>query len=435
MVAFFTPVGSIALSLLLQINPAGEKSITSWEQVNDALAIPLFQDDLLWDDPGAEIGPRLGWPRESKTNTQSSFRLYPGPDLRILGARPYSLTLYLLDEKPDRISMVFANKGDFDKIQVLEMRAARMSDATPSERREIERQLKNLDKDLANAIDADAESIRKKLSELFGSPTRGVIGQGSGMRERVERWDWNGHAFILSTQDGEYAALRILPKEVAESSGRPERTNRIDLMNRIGENVEKREQGDVVIRQIPMVNQGPKGYCVPATWERYLRYVGVPADMYLLAMAGQTKMGGGTQVGQVAASAENYLRQAGRRSERIGNSLEPRDLARVIDRGLPIMWTMYLVEPLNDQITKRSAARQTVTDWSDWTTTTLIPARTAAREIKVNRDDGHVCMIIGYNATTGEIAISDSWGPAFEERWITLEEAKAISQGDLRVIR
>jgi hypothetical protein len=43
-------------------------------------------------------------------------------------------------------------------------------------------------------------------------------------------------------------------------------------------------------------------------------------------------------------------------------------------------------------------------------------------------------MIIGYNRETGEIAISDSWGPEFAERWLTLEEAEAISQGSVTSI-
>jgi hypothetical protein len=40
-------------------------------------------------------------------------------------------------------------------------------------------------------------------------------------------------------------------------------------------------------------------------------------------------------------------------------------------------------------------------------------------------------MIIGYNKKTNELAITDSWGPNYAERWITVEEAQAISQGIL----
>ncbi len=41
--------------------------------------------------------------------------------------------------------------------------------------------------------------------------------------------------------------------------------------------------------------------------------------------------------------------------------------------------------------------------------------------------DGHICLIIGYNKKTGEIAISDSWGPHFAERWIQASQAQRVS--------
>ena len=40
-------------------------------------------------------------------------------------------------------------------------------------------------------------------------------------------------------------------------------------------------------------------------------------------------------------------------------------------------------------------------------------------------------LIIGYNATTNEIAISDSWGQIAAERWMYAGTAAKISQGDL----
>ncbi|HEX4140343.1 MAG TPA: hypothetical protein VHY09_08350 [Candidatus Methylacidiphilales bacterium] len=43
-------------------------------------------------------------------------------------------------------------------------------------------------------------------------------------------------------------------------------------------------------------------------------------------------------------------------------------------------------------------------------------------------------MIIGYNAKTREIAISDSWSKEFAIRWMTLAEANAINEGQTFVI-
>ena len=44
-------------------------------------------------------------------------------------------------------------------------------------------------------------------------------------------------------------------------------------------------------------------------------------------------------------------------------------------------------------------------------------------------------MIIGYNTQTDELAISDSWGPGYAERWITVKEAQDISANELAYVQ
>jgi hypothetical protein len=43
-------------------------------------------------------------------------------------------------------------------------------------------------------------------------------------------------------------------------------------------------------------------------------------------------------------------------------------------------------------------------------------------------------LITGYNQATGEIAVSDSWGSAYNERWISAKQAEQVSQGHLYLI-
>jgi hypothetical protein len=43
-------------------------------------------------------------------------------------------------------------------------------------------------------------------------------------------------------------------------------------------------------------------------------------------------------------------------------------------------------------------------------------------------------MIVGYNKITGEVAVSDSWGPEYEERWFLGVVATQVSQGTMTVI-
>jgi hypothetical protein len=46
----------------------------------------------------------------------------------------------------------------------------------------------------------------------------GFGGGDSDTRERVLRWDWQGHAFLLSSPRDAYLALRIVPTAFATSA-------------------------------------------------------------------------------------------------------------------------------------------------------------------------------------------------------------------------
>jgi hypothetical protein len=56
--------------------------------------------------------------------------------------------------------------------------------------------------------------------------------------------------------------------------------------------------------------------------------------------------------------------------------------------------------------------------------------------IKAVPTNSHVRLIVGYNATLGEIAFVDSnSGPNTSRvKWCTLEEAQAISQNDMNIV-
>ena len=45
-------------------------------QLNELLGLELWTDTNLWDDAPQEVAYRLNWPQESKTKSQSSFRVY-----------------------------------------------------------------------------------------------------------------------------------------------------------------------------------------------------------------------------------------------------------------------------------------------------------------------------------------------------------------------
>ncbi len=406
--------------ILFAVGSLSQVAAATFEELNAAFSIPLWADDNLWDDDVSVVATRLGWPEESKTSTDSSYRKYPDSSAVVLGSRPYSLALYGENSLVSRLSIMFANKGDSMKSDLP------TGDARTS--RETKQQIKGFKTD----IQKDSATIAGLLSSLLGPPATDRFGQGSQTRESVQRWDWNGHAILLAAPREEYVALRILPVEAANLQGKA-RIPDAELRARLLSRIEKRSNGDVILRDIPMVDQGPKGYCAPATWERVMRYMGIPADMYVLAMAGNTEAGGGTDIAAIVTGAREAVTRGGRRLDPENGKISTKNVAKYVDRGLPMMWGMYSMEAVNDELNTRLVQRKSMSGPESWRKS-LDPARKAAKKIPVDSKRGHMCMIIGYNEKSGEIAVSDSWGPEFAERWMTEEEANAVSQGQLMVI-
>jgi hypothetical protein len=150
-------------------------------------------------------------------------------------------------------------------------------------------------------------------------------------------------------------------------------------------------------------------------------------------MAGQSGAGGGTSVVAIANGAKDAVSRGGRKIESFSGKLEPGTVDKYIDRGLPIMWAMFSTKQYNELANARTKERQGMTDPVAWKKA-VMDGRKGQKPLQPNRDEGHVCMIVGYNKLTGEIAVSDSWGPAYEERWILGVEATQVSQGSMMVI-
>ena len=401
----------------------------TYQAINNMVGTKLLADDSIWDDADSDLARRMRLRLEGRTLTQASFRSYPNRSESLFGCRPYSVALYSENGKPTYISMVFVNKGDFYAEH-------QGGDQTFGSERRKKGALRasDIDRMFKKRLKSDGDRISTNVATALGDHKRTVYGKGSSSStERVNRWDWKGHALILAATRGEHVTLRIMPSAVADRQGRSERKFSDKEMRAILKGrLINRDNGDVIVTEIPMVNQGPKGYCVPATWERYLRYMEIQADMYTLAMAGHTRKGGGTSVEAMSNAAQQIVRQSGRSIKKINSKLSIRQVSKAIDTGSPIMWQMKVVPKLNNDITQRFDTRKEVTDWEAWKQS-LKPMRKAASKLRRQDGSGHLCMIIGYNSQTDEIAVSDSWGPAFKERWLTVEEAEAISR-ELQII-
>jgi hypothetical protein len=367
------------------------------------------------------LAQTLGLRPESKTSHGASWRSYAawsGGKFRLFGAMPYSIALYSDGEgNATSLSIVYANKGDFGSTAGFG--ADHFAGGTTSDART-----------LAAAMKRDETTVIDALTSAVGEPRTQRFGEGR-TRRTVSRWDWHGYSFLLSHEDGEYVGLMIVSTEAADGGGRSERIANREIRDRLAAGVNRTENGDVWLSEIPMVDQGPKGYCVPATFERVMRAMGVEADMYLLAMIGGTSAGGGTSVERLMENVDSQVRRKGRRT-RTDNirQLRIRDVKRHIDAGVPVMWTMSSMDEYNRLANENTAARARGGDDAARIATMRERAASLA-DLPVASNRNHICMIIGYNETTQELAVSDSWGPRYELRWVPLEAAQWVSRDRL----
>jgi hypothetical protein len=396
------------------------------------LSFCLKSEEPAKPDFGLPLIPPAGWehttakswaeslqlPVESETKYQSSYRVYIDQGPELLGARPKSISLIASEDHPDQLTIMFANKGDSASTY---LRANAAANASLKDITEIKR-----------LIQADYDILKKNISEQLGKPSTQGFGEAGKAREFPLRWNYQGTAFLLTERPGEYCVVRILPSSSADQGGKTSRISDSAMRERMKNNVVHRPNGDLIIQNIPMVDQGPKGFCVPATYTRVLLYAGVPADLYLLALLGHTDVGGGTSTIAMENSARALAASYGRSITSVSPSLDLSKLETFFEKGIPLTWAMVVDEKLDHDLSSRLRQR-TESDPESWIKT-LAEKRKAARSIKKNLNNGHVCLLIGLNRKTGELATSDSWGPEFAERWITIEEARAISQGDIGAI-
>ena len=108
-----------------------------------------------------------------------------------------------------------------------------------------------------------------------------------------------------------------------------------------------------------------------------------------------------------------------------------RTVSHYVDEGLPLIWALYSSPDYMNRLKELNAARGEGKRGAEWQTQLR-----KMRKIPSSKTGAHVCLIIGYNTSTGEIAVSNSWGPGAEIAWVRFADAAVADQGeDLYVLQ
>jgi len=191
--------------------------------------------------------------------------------------------------------------------------------------------------------------------------------------------------------------------------------------------------GVVEITGVPMRDQGDKGYCVAASCERLLRYLGVPCDMDELArlVAADAEKGASpvimyeslTKIDQRYNMRAKLLKIP--QGYGLGDAASRKEVERAwkadmgkliqehVNQGLPLLWCVVLA-PGETGLSPGSVPRVT-------------PGSIPAVRDQSSAQVGHMRLITGYNAKSGEIIYTDSWGAGHERKVISRAEAEQMT--------
>lgn len=369
--------------------------------LNETIGANLFGETSLWEESPLAVQDRLGIKFEStKANDGEIHSAYV--KAKLCGADAREIKIESKKQKISSLKIVFFNKGDFAKQKGNEWTSS-----------------------MSTKMRKDAKSIHDNISKVLNKPKLRRIGE-SGMKTKACEWINSDTIFHLLYEDKEFIILNIESKTATTSDDKSSDKVR---KKELEKNVERNDNQDVIVK-IPMVNQGDKGYCFPATIERILLYLGIEGiDMHKLADMFKTSAGGGTYLSDAIKPLEKLGRSKGFNVETMG--IDFSKIAKNIDNGIPMAWLMFSTPEYNKHKTTRTTQRENK-DIKDWKKSC---AREKKLKTKINRDTAHICIILGYNKETKEVAVSDSWGGSEDTIfWIPFNSAKMVSQAPALLI-
>ncbi len=274
---------------------------------------------------------------------------------------------------------------------------------------------------------AMSKSLAAKPTRKDANPAGGVLTAGFSWFSQA-----NGFALLehndkaMSGGDREFLRLRIArpnAKGALAASMTHSRGGSAVSAGNLKDNLVKSDNGDVYIGNMPMVDQGDKGYCVAATTQRAFEYYGIGVDMHQIAQLTEADPESGTNPLLMAKALDRIdyrfktrlvtiaLGSPGKMTEvekkrgelYVGKPVDERkflkEVRSFVDSGLPLFWGLMLgMHPEEPQLNPQTTG-------------------------------GHMRLIIGYNDKTHEIIFTDSWGSGHEMKRMTMSNAYKASLG------
>lgn len=284
------------------------------------------------------------------------------------------------------------------------------------------------------------------LSEKLGSKptardTKGAVNI-TGLMWKKERIAWLLESSIgkESKEDGgnpraEFLRIKVASLDAIIAPTTSTGANRFSLRG----NVTITAAGDILIQNVPMVDQGQKGYCAVATLSRLAGYYKIDVDQHEMAQAANSGAHG-TSMDEMEEAFKKNLGKLHLRANKIVNFEERRYIADLraynqmakkagkktfqCDRDGMIANPLYVFQEADKelwaQMKEKNQAFGQFTGKVEEYVKQGIPLCWCLylgmfkEEGLPQTSGGHMRMIIGYNPKTKEILYTDSWGKGHE---------------------
>lgn len=323
----------------------------------------------------------------------------------VFGCIPQQLQAYYKAGALSEIQIVYLEAGNF--YASAEVRALSSKDA----RKAFDKTFSELE-----------NGIEKTLSGLFGPGRRITVGKSQALRSRATEYEAAGLKVRLFAEDDQLVALSLQPAAAPNTA--PNRGAARDTpqarRKSIESNVEKLPNGDVVVQNIPMVEQGNRGYCAIGTLTMLVRYYGLAANVDLIAAKAGYREGdvGNATLQPIYAAC---ARESGLRLQ-TDDRFDFRKAKRLLLRGQPIIVARKL-DRMRDDFHTEFAQRLA----ADPTARLPNPDRNERKKWPNSYSSSHASIITGFNEQRDEVLFTESWGEASRNRRMRIEEMEATA--------
>lgn len=419
---FLRCLAALAIGLAPAAAQVG-KNTTTTNSAGDLT--PVLLDAAAWN---AGAPPGL-WADIGSTGEQTSKELRAlGP---VFGVVPQQVQAFFESGQLQRVEVVFLEAGNFfgyrESSQLKYRGGSEESSAERSTRERKMRETKRAEgkenketaKLFAERFAALERDLPRAIATAVGALGRQTsIGQGAALKSRVTEYVTDSLVLRFRAEDEQLVALELIPRALAKrklTEGGSLSTRRKDVR----ENVQTLPNGDTIIANIPMCNQGSRGYCAIGTLTMIAQYYGLRVNIDALAAKAGYKEGD-TENAKIQPIYEAVARES---RLKMAKSLRFtfREAQRVIAKGQPLLvWRRFSRErdQFHSDFAKHVAAEPAA----------KLP-NPKEREQKASwptlESGGHASLVTGFNKSRGEVLFTESWGEYTRNRRMSADEMEA----------